>query len=73
MRRDPFVYLVLLFLTLVAFWQVSRCDFINYDDPLDVQKNPHIQSGLTAGNIWWAFTTSEFSNCTLSPAFPTCW
>src|SRR5437899_1144226 len=42
-------------ITLAAFWQVIRCDFINYDDPIYVTANPHVQHGLTWSGVAWAF------------------
>lgn len=45
--------------TLIAFWQLNYCDFINADDPTYVTGNDHVQNGLTADAIRWAFTTYE--------------
>ena len=49
-------------MTLIVFWPVTRCDFINYDDPEYFTSNPHVLSGLTSANFAWAFTTSHASN-----------
>jgi Flp pilus assembly protein TadD len=62
MRRDAAVYLALLILTCAAYWTVTGHDFIEYDDPLYVFQNPHVQSGLTVENVGWAFTSTECSN-----------
>jgi len=54
------VFLVLP--TLVAYWQVSSSDFVNYDDPVYVTDNKHVKSGLSKESIFWAFTTRRCSN-----------
>ena len=61
-RESIAVYFGLLILTLAAYWPVTRFDFINFDDPVYVYKNPHIQTGLTLENIRWAFTSTDCSN-----------
>ena len=47
--------LLLALLTLAAFWQVSRNDFVNYDDPDYVTGNAYVQQGLTWSGVKWAF------------------
>jgi len=54
-----YIYLLLAVGTLVCFWQVRNFDFTNYDDNLYVTENQHVLSGLTADNIFWAFTTGH--------------
>jgi Tfp pilus assembly protein PilF len=49
-------------MTLVAFWPVLRCGFVNFDDPEYVIDNPRVHKGLTADNIRWAFTTFRAAN-----------
>ncbi|MGO9021952.1 MAG: tetratricopeptide repeat protein [Syntrophobacteraceae bacterium] len=56
------IYLFLTLITLIAFWQVSHCDFISYDDPKYVTENIHIRQGITIQAIRWAFTTVYASN-----------
>ncbi len=56
------IYLLLTVITLIAFWLVSQCDFINYDDHIYVTGNIHIRHGITVQAIRWAFTTSYASN-----------
>ena len=56
------IYLFLTVITLIAFWQVSRCDFINFDDDVYVTENIHIQNGITMEAIRWAFTTGYAAN-----------
>lgn len=53
----------LLFLVVLGvFLPALRHDFITYDDPAYVVGNPHVNSGLTAENIRWAWTSFEHSN-----------
>ena len=50
MSKKKQLLLICIFLaaaTLIAFWQVNHCDFINYDDNLYVTENIHIQDGIT--------------------------
>ena len=48
--------------TLAVFWPATKCDFVNFDDPDYFTTNPHVLSGLTAGNVAWAFTTGHTGN-----------
>ena len=61
-NKIAIIYIFLTLATLVAFWQVNKCDFFNYDDPIYVSKNSHIQNGLTIDAIQWAFTTKHAGN-----------
>ena len=56
------ICLLLIAVTLAVYWPVTRCDFVNYDDPDYFASNVHVQTGLTPGNIAWAFTTGHTSN-----------
>jgi hypothetical protein len=38
------VYIVLIVITLVVFWQVNQYNFINVDDDVYVTENSHITS-----------------------------
>lgn len=51
------ICLLLLVVTLAAFWQVKDLQFVNMDDPNYVTDNFRIQAGLTLGNVVWAFST----------------
>jgi Flp pilus assembly protein TadD len=66
LRQPPLLdWLVALLLgvaTLVLFWPATRCDFINYDDPVYVTSNPHVSPGLTAGDVKAAFTDIVSAN-----------
>jgi protein O-mannosyl-transferase len=62
---DKKIILILLFLTsasLLAFWQVIHCDFINFDDDFYVTANSRVQNGITLEGIRWAFTTNQAAN-----------
>jgi len=61
-KRLLIISLLLIIAASAAFWQVTQCDFINFDDPLHVTDNRHVQDGLTAEGILWAFTTGHASN-----------
>jgi tetratricopeptide (TPR) repeat protein len=43
--------------TAAVFWRATECGFINYDDPDYVTDNRHVQQGLAAESIRWAFGT----------------
>jgi len=60
--KQVFLCLLLFTATLLVFWPVTKCDFVNYDDPDYFTSNPHVQSGLKPDNITWAFTTSQTGN-----------
>ena len=46
----------------IAFGQTLHHEFVNYDDGPYVHGNPRITSGLTAGNVHWAFTHIHAAN-----------
>jgi len=52
------VYIILTLATLVVFWQVYQCDFINIDDDVYVTENSYVQSGITPEGVGWAFGTT---------------
>src|SRR5690242_1500685 len=49
-------------LTFVTFWPVVRCGLVNYDDPLYITENGHVQQGLTSDGLRWAFARSHAGN-----------
>src|ERR1700757_4070795 len=54
-RFVPLIICVgLLALTWFVFGQTLRFDFVNYDDPEWVSKNPHVVAGLTKDGMVWA-------------------
>jgi tetratricopeptide (TPR) repeat protein len=48
--------------TLAVFWNVTQCDFVNYDDPEYVTSNPHVLPGLVWTNMIWALQSGYASN-----------
>ncbi len=58
-KVNLFIFLSLIFLTMTAYWEVRRNDFINLDDNLYVTENSHVQKGITLKGIFWAFTSTE--------------
>jgi len=61
-ERPLIICLLLAVMTLAVYWPAIHCDFLNYDDPLYFTSNPHVLTGLTPGNVVWAFTTEHASN-----------
>jgi protein O-mannosyl-transferase len=54
--RKFWIYVALALTTIAVFYRVCTYDFVNYDDPGYVYKNPDIQNGITPEAIKWAFT-----------------
>ena len=59
---EAIVCLVLVIATLIVYWQLRNHSYVGYDDPYYVTGNSHVQAGLTAANIIWAFTATHASN-----------
>jgi protein O-mannosyl-transferase len=53
------IYALLVAATLLAFWQVNRFGFINYDDNDYVYENPLVLNGLTANGVISTFTAAH--------------
>jgi tetratricopeptide (TPR) repeat protein len=49
-------------MTLAAYAPCFRYPFIHFDDPDYVTENAHVQAGLTADSVRWAFTTFACGN-----------
>ena len=62
MRRDCFLVLGLLLLTLACFWPVGSLGFIGYDDYDYVYQNPVVRSGLNFDSFAWAFNGAHDGN-----------
>ncbi len=54
-KKIPPVWLLLAAFTLALYLPVLRCDFVEYDDQQYVTDNFHVQAGLTASGLAWAF------------------
>ncbi len=61
-RRALLICAALAVVTFAAFDGVRNNDFVNYDDDLYVTDNVHVQEGLYARSISWAFTSFDASN-----------
>lgn len=48
--------------TFVAFAPALRADFVNYDTPKVVTKNPALEHGLSPEGLAWAFRTNLIGN-----------
>ena len=53
---------LLALVTIAVYWPATRCGFVNYDDDIYVTANVHVQSGLTPGNVKWAFANPVAGN-----------
>ena len=61
-RTNAWIVVGLLAATALVYAQTVGFDFVLTDDTLYVTDNPHVQKGLTAEGVRWAFTTFETSN-----------
>ncbi|MHC4333142.1 MAG: tetratricopeptide repeat protein [Planctomycetota bacterium] len=62
LRTNHKVVLICCFLaisTTAVYWQVLSSDFVNFDDQIYVTENSHVQRGLTAENLVWAFASYD--------------
>jgi hypothetical protein len=53
------ICLALAILTVITFWSLKDCGFINFDDDIYVYKNAYVQSGMNANSIGQAFSFSS--------------
>jgi tetratricopeptide (TPR) repeat protein len=60
--RAALTALALAVLTFALFAPALHHGFLVYDDDLYVTGNPHVQAGLTADGVRWAFTTGHSAN-----------
>lgn len=51
---------ILVLLVLSVYWPVQNYEFINFDDNVYITENIHVQSGITLGGLYWAFSTKYF-------------
>src|SRR5262245_19312578 len=59
---DVFIALGLAVVTFAVYAPATGFSFINFDDPVYVTDNSHVRSGLTGGNIAWAFNVGYAAN-----------
>lgn len=60
--RNLWICLGLVVFTATIYSCVYKFDFVKYDDPEYVAANPHVQAGITASSVKWAFTTNATGN-----------
>jgi hypothetical protein len=58
-RAEILVCMFLGLLTLALYWPVTNHEFINFDDPVHVTNNRHVQGGLTSKSILWSFSFAD--------------
>jgi tetratricopeptide (TPR) repeat protein len=58
-NRILLVCLILVVVILAVYWNLSRYEFINYDDNIYLSENQQIQFGLTKENLAWSFNLQE--------------
>jgi len=61
LRAEFITGLILILVTATAYWQLSECDFVGFDDYVQLVDNPYLHEGITAKTIAWAFS---FENST---------
>jgi len=59
---DWWLYLALAVSILVVYAQTRHFSYIHWDDNQYVYENPHVQSGISAAGILWAFTAVVAAN-----------
>jgi tetratricopeptide (TPR) repeat protein len=61
--RTILLLALLLFVSILAlYYPALRNGFVNYDDPVYVTSNYHVQRGLTLNSVKWAFTSTAEAN-----------
>jgi len=58
-KQKIIIYISLTLATIAVFWQVNQFDFINFDDPLYVTENSHVQSRITLDEFSWASRATD--------------
>ncbi|MBK5260299.1 MAG: tetratricopeptide repeat protein, partial [Thermoanaerobaculia bacterium] len=53
------VSIVLIILVAIIYAQVRTHEFLNFDDPIYVTDNVHVNTGFTASGIAWAFKSVD--------------
>ena len=59
MRRELFIGLILIVVTLAAFWQVRTHEFVHLDDYEHITDNRHLHRGLSPEGVVWAFSFTD--------------
>jgi protein O-mannosyl-transferase len=58
----PLACLFLVFAVFAAFGWTLGNGFVNFDDPIYVYENPHINNGITLNGLRWVWTSSHAGN-----------
>jgi Flp pilus assembly protein TadD len=59
MRREFFICLILIVVTLAAFWQVRNHEFVHLDDYEHITENRHLHGGLSIEGVGWSFSFTD--------------
>jgi tetratricopeptide (TPR) repeat protein len=59
-RLEFIVILILVLITIVAYWQLPGHDFLRFDDKRFITKNIHVHKGITWESIAWAFSITDY-------------
>jgi len=60
--RTVLVSALIFVATFAAFWPVFQNGFVHFDDPDYLIDNPHVQGGITAESLAWAFSSGHAAN-----------
>src|SRR5439155_24986731 len=58
-RSFSLIASVLFFSVVLLYWPVRGFEFVNFDDDVYVTANRHVQAGLSAAGVRWAFSNGE--------------
>lgn len=61
-QRKWLIVAGLCLFTVAAYWQVTDCAFVTYDDGTYVTGNAHVRNGLSWSNLVWALTATQAAN-----------
>jgi tetratricopeptide (TPR) repeat protein len=62
LRHTLLISALLIGITLITFWPLLNCGFVNLDDNFYVTQNPRVAAGLTSENVAWAFQNAYYGN-----------
>ena len=58
----PLISIGLIVLSLFVFFRATQYEFVSFDDPEYVSRNPHVLNGINGADFVWALTTIHFGN-----------
>jgi tetratricopeptide (TPR) repeat protein len=56
-KRDRFLAAHIFLIVLLFYWRLVGFQFLNFDDPGYVTRNPWVSNGLSISGVDWAFST----------------